>query len=268
MLEALSEQARLYADPALLFHGAAPSDQAAVRDSLRSYEMGAALPFLGVAAFLVILWLGKNLRRRLAPWIAFAAILLVSVLGFPFQPFRNLLVLVPLLVVAVPVAIDSALLPGRKRNLAGAVTCVALVASFIPGLLLIRQVYGRRDSRVTAVSRLAETLGPQDRVLVLRELAVLPSELARLGAPVTVVPWHEAKAAAEAGSFTHVVFGDPDPAGYVPRTGENLSDLPRVRSWLAGLPEAYRVGSVRTPMPPGLWRSADELLIVARIPRR
>ncbi|HQQ76410.1 MAG TPA: glycosyltransferase family 39 protein [Thermoanaerobaculia bacterium] len=268
VFEALREQARLYGDPALMFHGAAPVDRSAVRDSFRSYEMGAVLPFFGVAAFLVILALGKKQRRQVGPWIAFAAVLLVSVLGFPFQPFRNLLVLVPLLVVAVPVAIDSALPPGRRRGLAGAATCVALAATFIPGLLLIRQVYGRGDSRVTAVGRLAETLGPQDRVLVLRELAVLPAELARLGAPVTVVPWYEARAAAETGSFTRLVFGDLDPSGYVPGAGENLSELPAFRNWAAGLPEAFRVGSARTPMPPVFWRSAEELLVVARLPHR
>lgn len=267
VLAALREQARLYADPALMSPGAGPSQLSVLRESLRSYEMGAVLPFLGIAAALAILWIRRDLRPRLVSWIAFAVVIFVPVLGFRFQPFRNLLVLVPLMIVAVPVAIDSALPPGRKRNLAGAVTCVALVASFIPGLLLIRQVYGRRDSRVTLVSRLAETVGPRDRILVLRELAVLPAELAKLRAPVTVVPWHEAKAAAENGSFTHFVFGDLDPAGYVPGTGENLSELPRFRNWVAGLPEAFRVGSARTPMPPGLWRSADELLIVARIAR-
>lgn len=265
VLDALREQARLYADPALLSWGAPPAQLSALRESVRSYEMGAILPFVGLAGFLAILWIRRDLRRQLTPWIAFAAVLLASVLSFRFQPFRNLLALVPLFIVAVPVGIVSVIPPGRHRDLAGIFVGAVLAASFVPGLLVIRQVYGRRDSRATLVRRLAEITGPRDRVLVLRELAVLPAEISRLGAPVTVVPWHEARAAAGAGGFTLLVFGELDPAGYVPGPGEDLSELPRFETWLRALPEAFRVGSARTPMPPSLWRSADELLIVARL---
>ncbi len=157
VLEALREQARLYADPALMSWGAPHRRRSPPFGSPSGvYEMGALLPLPRYRGpLLVILRVRRDLRRHLAPWIAFAAALFVSVLGFRFQPFRNLLALVPLFVVAVPVAIASAIPPGRARNLASAVTCVALVASFIPGLLLVRRVYGRRDSRVTLVRRLA-----------------------------------------------------------------------------------------------------------------
>lgn len=265
VLEALREQARLYSDPALMSWGAPPSQISALREALRTYEMGPVLPFLAVGSALVVFVMRRDLRRALIPWFAFAAVLLLSVLGFRFQPFRNLLALVPLLVIMVPIAIGTAIPKGRWRIGATALTTVAVLVSFVPGFVIIKSVYGRQDSRTTFIHRFAKLVRRGERVLVLRELAVLPGQLSELGAPVDVVSWHEAKAAAGTGMFSFVVFGELESAGYVPVAGEDLSELPAFQAWCNGLPPVLSVGSARTPMPPFLWRSADEKLVAGRL---
>ena len=74
-----------------------------------------------------------------------------------------------------------------------------------------------RDSRVQTVDWLRQHTGKQDRVLAIKELAILPSEWARINAEITVVPWLEAVALLRRGPFDYLVTGElnlgpaPDP---------------------------------------------------------
>jgi len=264
VVAALSEQSRLYANPAL-FTADGPGPPLFAQAFLR-WELGFLLPLLGAAGAVALL-VRRETRTMTAGWAAFAAVFLAPALAHAFQPFRYALPLVPPLVIAAAALLAREAARFAKRNtaiLGGAVA--ALVLSFVPGLVTTFQVRGARDSRVTLVNWLAESSRPGTRILVIRELAILPRELARLPVTPRVVPWTDAKALAGSGAFDLLVCGRFDLAGAVPTPHEEEGAAVRdFEAWLAGLPAAARFGSVPTPFNPFFWRSNDELLIVARL---
>lgn len=265
VLDALREQAVHYANPSIMSPDAV-SRPSLLMQTFERYELGLVLPVAGAAGLAILL--GRRETRRVAiPWILFGIALLVPVLSFPFQPFRNVLALVPLLIVAAAIVCDSLSRLGRAGTLVGAFLAAVVVASFVPGLLLVFRVLGARDTRVVLVDRLAPMLRPKDRVLVMRELAILPAELARLGANTSVVSWNEVRAAAEAGPWNLVVYGRIDPRGFTPTQGGDVrTEVSEVEAWLESLPGVMRIGSAPTRLNPNFWRSNDELLMVARPP--
>jgi hypothetical protein len=121
-----------------------------------------------------------------------------------------------------------------------------------------------KDSRVLLVDELAQDRWAGKRVLVERELAILPAELCRSRAALTVSPWSEMRQLAQSGSFDAVVFGDFDTDSAPPVPW--LAGIDGWRSWTAGLPVVYSVGSQRTPVYPGYWRSLDENARLALLP--
>ncbi|MGZ5429532.1 MAG: phospholipid carrier-dependent glycosyltransferase, partial [Thermoanaerobaculia bacterium] len=263
VVAALSELSRLWANPAL-FTADGPGPPLLAQAFLR-WELGLLLPLLGAAGAVALL-VRRETRTLAAGWAAFAAVFLAPVLAHAFQPFRYALPLVP------PLAIAAAVLLARGTErfgtrstavLSGAVAAVVL--SFVPGLVTTFQVRGARDSRVTLVDWLAASPRPVPRILVIRELAILPRELARLPVPPRIIPWTEAKALAVSGTFDLVVCGRFDLAGTIPAPHEEERVAVRnFEAWLAALPITARFGSVPTPFNPLFWRSNDELLIVAR----
>ena len=171
------------------------------------------------------------------------------------------------MIIAAAIVYDSLSRLGRVGALGGAFLAFILVASFVPGLFLVFRVLGARDTRVVLVDRLAPMLRPKDRVLVVRELAILPAELARLGAITSVVPWNEVRTAAEGSPWNLVVYGRIDPGNFTPTQGGDVrSEVLEVEAWLESLPNVLRIGSAPTPLNPFFFRSNDELLIVARPP--
>lgn len=134
-------------------------------------------------------------RRRLAPtawgWLVFAAALVVVYARAPFQPFRNLLPLVPLACASFAVGVVHlqqwlAARCGLPPRRVGAAAVAALALLFAPSLGAYAAERARLvDSRVEAVDWLAARVQRGQGVLVLREMAFLPAELARLpGRPV------------------------------------------------------------------------------------
>jgi hypothetical protein len=265
VLDALREQALHYANPSIMSPDAVPKPSLLVQ-TFERYELGLVLPIVGIVGLAILL--GRRETRRVAiPWILFGVALLVPVLSFPFQPFRNVLALVPLLIIAAAMACDAVWRLGRAGAFGRSFLSVVVVASFVPGLFLVFRVLGTRDTRVVLVDRLAPMLRPEDRVLVVRELAILPAELARLRANTWVVPWNEVRTAAEGSPWNLVVYGRIDPGGFTPTQGGDVrSEVLEVEAWLESLPRVLRIGSAPTPLNPFFFRSNDELLIVARPP--
>jgi hypothetical protein len=175
-------------------------------------------------------------RPPLAPlaggWLAFA-VLLVALYGrLPFQPFRNLLPLVPVACLAVTIAwvalreTLAAALPGSRHKLeAGAVLAVLLLFGPPLAAYAVERV-AEVDSRVEAVDWLAAHVDRRDTVLFVRQMAFLPAELERLGARAVVRRW-EAVEHAIAGAKPRFVVG-----GWLPRRGDvpvDVAALPWVR---------------------------------------
>jgi 4-amino-4-deoxy-L-arabinose transferase-like glycosyltransferase len=162
------------------------------------YERG-EMGFVYVA--LTAVGLGFALRdRRLAPaiwgWIAFAASCLVLYGRQVFQPFRNLLPLMPLACIAVALLLVRVRRWFRRPSWADALALFGVLT--VLGVPLVGYARARLllvDSRTETMDWLVANTRGGDDVLFLRELGFLKQELARLPARPTVRWWEEARPA-------------------------------------------------------------------------
>ncbi len=218
------------------------------------------------------------LRRKRYPravalsWLTFAVVLLAGVVSSSFQPFRNLLPLVPLLCVGAAISICRlhrwlATLERMPRVLA--LGLVPLTAALLASALAAQswhQIQQRKmavDTRVQAIDWLQQHARAGDTILALRELAVLPSEWKRLNATPQVVPWSDAARALEGGSFDYVVAGEPDFRLTPDPTVSSMQEADW-KAHVSSLPIAVSFG--RTPMyiVPYFWRTKEERILILR----
>jgi hypothetical protein len=184
---------------------------------LRGYEVGALLVVVALVGCLVLL---RSTRTR-APMIAillFGTALVVPLARYSFQPFRNVLPLLPLLAVAASVGIVAVvdaigrLVHTRSWIRAGAAGAVGLSLCGVMIASSWQYYYDSRievtDSRIEARRWLAGRVGADDEVLVAGELAFLPSELAEIPGHVTVRSLTTTPDPAESANFEFVVVGD------------------------------------------------------------
>ena len=129
-------------------------------------------------------------------WLVFAVPFATYLVAQQFQPVRNLMPLLPFLAVAAATTItDGARALGRvvpldrrgRAAISAAATAVLVVALFLGGVRPYLASTDIVDSRTEAVDWLEQHVGPDDQVLVVEELAILPDDLARIGGQVTVV---------------------------------------------------------------------------------
>jgi Dolichyl-phosphate-mannose-protein mannosyltransferase len=156
-------------------------------------------PELGIV-YLLLMTAGLILAlrdRRLAPtvcgWLLFAAICVVLYARQPFQPFRNLLPLVPPSCLAV--AILFAKVRERLRRPVWADLGAAVLIALLFGVPLAgyaRQRFLLVDSRKQAVDWLAANAPRGESALFVRELAFVQSELARSGVAPELKFWQGA----------------------------------------------------------------------------
>ncbi len=187
-------------------------------------------------------------------WIGVAAALYGT---RSFQPFRNMLPLVPPACVGVSLLYVRWSALSKRPRLVALAGVVWVLASFgVP--VAIQSVARARlvDSRVAAIDWLAGHSRPGETGIVVRELGVLRQEIRRV--PAWVGPrW--ARMAPDA-IATHeprwVVAGVSAGAGAV---DGQLLDHPEIRDEYV---VRFRAGRRATPSDPGGWRGNDEMVCV------
>jgi 4-amino-4-deoxy-L-arabinose transferase-like glycosyltransferase len=227
-------------------------------------EVGIALVLLAAAGTLLGL-VDRRQRPTVAAWLLFALLTGAIVAPYQFRAFRNLLALVPLGCAAAGLlyARLRRLTPPRGRWAADAVAIVVPIVLFAPALRdHVRHHRSVIDSRERALAYLA-THARDKRVLVLEELAFLPSRLAAVDAEVRVQPWVRARERIEARRFHVVVLGDLRRTDGRPR----IRPAARERILFDYEPRAH-FGAAPTPAHPGAFRYNQPFVeILVRRPR-
>jgi hypothetical protein len=236
--------------------------------ALSPSEVGLPLLAAGLCGAVLMLW-QRSTRISAISWMAFATVLLVPLVRVNFQPFRNVLPLVPLLCVAAAFLFGVVLQPFRRRWVRAPLALFALGAAlaigFSCGTLSLRYVRDRMthvDSRVVAVDWLARTTQRSDSVLALEELVILPSEWKRVPGKVRVVPWRNALEILEREQVDYLVGGEIELHG---RTEpDRIAYLADWQSAMARLPAAANFGEVPTPVLRHLWLTNDERIVIRK----
>ena len=121
------------------------------------------------------------------------------------------------------------------------------------------------DSRTHAVDWLAQQVGPDDTVLVVEQLAILPVDIDRIGGKVTVASITDgapkgklADAPPDLADYDFVVTGSFKPGTYAPGTP----------IWVppGSTGPAASFGTFPTVPNPNTWRTADEIVTIYRNP--
>lgn len=153
-------------------------------------ELGWVFVALALAGMGAALW-DRRTRASALGWSLFAAVALVLYSRQSFQPFRNLLPLLPIACVAVSILFERIRESVSRPALADAAAFLLTAALLAPPAIRFARERARfEDSRTQVIDWLERNSVPDQRVLVLEELAFLPSELERLkGRVVAVHSW-------------------------------------------------------------------------------
>ena len=203
-------------------------------------EMG--FVFVGLSVWGLILGLrDPKITATIAGWCAFAASGLVLYGTRSFQPFRNLMPLVPLACVAA-VLVFVRIREQARRPLAVDALALAwvLLAFAVPLAAYARNRYRLEDSRTQAINWLMTRVRPEDEVLFVHELSFLRQEVERLPAKPTVHWWDRALSGIVATRPRFVVGG-------VLQRGDGLVDLAVLPAIGSEYALRFRVGSNPTP---------------------
>jgi hypothetical protein len=223
-------------------------------------ELG--IPFLLLAAAGAGVALrDRRLAKTVAGWLLFIAVSLVLYLPKSFQAFRNLLPHVPLLCLLV--AVLYARLRERLARPLRAPVAVDLGAVLVvlalfgaPVIRWSRQRAELADSRTQAVDWLIEHAGPEDGVLVLRELSFVRSELGRLKGTVVHRRLPGALPAIRGRRPDYLVLGKLD------QKDAPTLDLAQQPAVLRGYVLRARFGAFTTPFHPGIWKGNRQVVYV------
>jgi hypothetical protein len=135
----------------------------------------------------------RQIRSTLWGWVAFMAACLFVYGRQVFQPFRNLLPLVPISCIAVALALAALRHRFPRRRLIEGLAAGWMVVAFL--LPLSRYAIERHrlaDPRKLAMDWLTRNARADDDVLIVRELGFLNQELGRLQTRQTVRWWDDA----------------------------------------------------------------------------
>jgi hypothetical protein len=238
--------------------------------ALSGWEIGIPLMIIGLAGILWMLW-NASTRCVAWTWIAFALSLLAVVVGSSFQPFRNLLSLVPLLCIAAALLCDRIWIhlehwPRRPALISWLASALILLVALSLAWSSVRHLQLRMprvDTRVRAIDWLQQHATKDETVLAVRELSILPTEWKRIAAKCTVIPWFEALDLLERQQFDYVVTGEfdlrysNDPNGW-------SAYRDRWKAKVAPLAVQADFGQMVTPVMPYLWRTTDERIIILK----
>jgi dolichyl-phosphate-mannose-protein mannosyltransferase len=236
--------------------------------AVSALELGWPLAITGSAG-IVLMLRRRESRSAAIAWGVFAIVLLAPFVNRPFQPFRNLLPLVPLFCIAGGIAFSDLLdwAWEKRRPLLRAATLVLIGACSatlaLPLFRPIRQRMTHSDSRVQAIDWLQHHATREQSILGIRELAILPAEWKRLAATATVVSLLDVAGLPESNKFDYIVTGDLD-LRYAPDAAAASTSLERWKQQTAAFVTAAEFGAGPAFVVPYLWRSNDEQIVVLR----
>jgi hypothetical protein len=238
--------------------------------AVMSSELGWFVALAGCAG-LALMFRHKVTRPTALGWCLFGGLLLTPFLGKPFQPFRNLLPLVPLFCIAAATAFSELIHWARRHGRAawGLTTATLLLGATVVSSVLasvppLQRRLAQRDTRLQAIDWLQQHATSDERVLAVRELAILPAEWKRLAASTTVVPWCEALDLLDRDQFDYVVTGDFDTRS-APDPGAASVCLARWKEKNARLPATAEFGAGPTFVAPFIWHTNDERIVILRM---
>jgi hypothetical protein len=250
------------------FYHAVQTDHGYWITALSGWEIGVPLMIAGLAG---LVWMIRNAPTRLVvlSWIAFGLLLVSAVVWSSFQPFRNVLSLVPPLCLAAALFLVRAGQYLEQRFGLGALHgwlasgLIALVAGSLGwfSLLHLERRTTSIDTRIRAIDWLQQHSTKEQTVLGIRELAILPAEWKRIAANSVVVPWFEAADLLGQRHFDYIVTGEFD-LRYAPNPTAWSAYLDRWKASIAALPVERNFGQVVTPVVPYLWRTNDERILI------
>lgn len=252
------------------FYQTIHSDQGYGGAALSGWELGFPLVIAGLLGLTSMLWKAST-RRAAASWLAFILLLLFAVVGSSFQPFRNVLPLVPLLCISAAFLCARMYEHFERRGDQRAFHAWLAPMTILFLSLSLAWWSGRHlqlrtpriDTRVRAIDWLQQHATKDATVLGLRELSILPAEWKRIAARSTVVPWFEASNLLERQRFDYVVTGEfdlryaSDPKGW-------SAYRDRWKAKVATMQVQADFGQVVTPVVPYLWRTNDERILILK----
>jgi len=232
-------------------------------------EIGAPLMIAGLAG---IIWMLRNAstRRVAVSWIAFALLMVTAFVSSSFQPFRNLLPLVPPLCIAAALFciwlakyLERRVRPAFASSLA---TALVLLVALSLGWSSARHLQSRMqhiDTRVRAIDWLQRHARKEATILGIRELSILPAEWKRIAAKAIVVPWFEAADLLDRQKFDYIVTGEFD-LRYATDPNAWSAYRDRWKAKISTLPVSADFGQVVTPLVPYLWRTNDARILILK----
>jgi hypothetical protein len=151
-------------------------------------EAGWPFALVGAAGLLRILR-SPHPRDHFRPWILFLTIFTALYFFFDYQPLDNLLPILPLLCLAAATVFLGTEPPEKKPSIVSWLLigglCVVLALHCAP---LVLNLANQQDSRSEAVQYLAATATAKDVIVVEKELAIHPAELAQLSSKIIELP--------------------------------------------------------------------------------
>jgi hypothetical protein len=189
----------------------------------------------------------RGSRRATVAWLGYSAVLALVASRLAFQPFRNLLSIVPFLCIAMAAAVVAVAevlareTPTRGRRWArtGAIVVLTMVLAGVSFQSGVRPFYAANvnvDTRVVARRWLQAHVRAGDKVIVAAELGIAQRELKQIPGTVEVVSIHDKVVPADLAGVRYVVTGLPFAGGFSWLPGPGFTFL---ESWGATpLPEA------------------------------
>jgi 4-amino-4-deoxy-L-arabinose transferase-like glycosyltransferase len=221
-------------------------------------ELGGAFVALALAGLGVAL---RDRRTRAAAcgWVLYMAVSLVLHGRQSFQPFRNLLPLVPIACVAVAVLHASVRLRVPKPGWADAAAVLLIAALLGPSVVrFARERAAFADSRTQTIDWLLRHSRPGQTVLILNDLVFLPSEIGRLeGRTVEVESWDLLRQRLPARRARYLVITQMStPEGRPLISREQIGEIRKLYRQRAEL------GDGRPAADPGYWRGNRQVILV------
>jgi hypothetical protein len=190
-------------------------------------------------------------------WLAFMAGFL-ALFGYqPYQPFRNLLPLVPLLCIAISLLCDRVRVHISRPSLVDAVgMTLILVFLALPSVTFAWERIHVVDARTTVADWLVANARPNDSVVLIKELGFVNSELARLPSPPRLESLRNVDQSIIQSQAPFVV------AGVFLREDGTAIDVASLPSIAASYVLRFRAG--QAPVPPNdlWWHGNQEIVYV------